>query len=63
MFGFHFRLFSNKDKRVKVFTWLDFFEDLIFNVVIYVGTYGVVGMLFVIFPVLGYIEAFSFIYS
>ena len=63
LLGFVFGWFENLEKRIKVFTWLDCLQDTLFNIFIYTGTYGFVGILFVIFPVLGYIEAFSFLYS
>ncbi|CAN0511809.1 unnamed protein product [Ectocarpus sp. 12 AP-2014] len=63
MFGFYLKWLENKEKRVKIFTWLDCLQDLLFNISIYTGVYGVSGLVFVLFPILGYLEAFSFLYS
>lgn len=53
--------FKDIQQRVKFSLWVDFLQDLIFNICVYVGTYGFVGIIFIIFPVLGYLETFSFL--
>jgi len=46
--------------RVKILTWAEITRDTLLNIIAYCGIYGYGGVVFIIFPLIGYAETFGF---